>query len=101
MRGLFYTAKDLIFVQESFLCMIDELLGLLSADAFLQLLPEFRMAFGYFTPLETDKIAGKAASLHGVTKQQLKKGRMVMPLEYEYGEALDKFTLLKMQEGEL
>jgi len=92
LRGLFYTAKDLVFVRESFLVMIDELLGRLSAEAFMRLLPELRQAFGYFTPLETDRIAGKAAGLHGVKKQALLQGRRVSPLEYEYGESLDAFV---------
>ncbi len=98
LRGLFYTARDLVFVQDSFLAMIDRLLGTLSAEAFLQLLPELRMAFGYFTPLETDRIAGKAAGLHGVKKQQFLKGRVVSPLEYEYGEVLEAYALERMQE---
>lgn len=98
LRGLFYTARDLIFVDESFLTMVDELLGKLPAEAFLQLLPELRMAFGYFTPLETDRIAGKAAALHGMKKQKFWSGRTVEPLEYEYGEAVESYALLRMQE---
>ena len=35
--------------------------------------------------LETDRIAKKAAALHGVKKEELLKGRMVSPEEYEYG----------------
>lgn len=91
LRGLFYTARDLVFLRESFLQMIDELLGKLPAEAFMKLLPEFRQAFGYFTPLETDRIAGKAAGFHGVKKQELLRGRIVSPAEYEYGELLDAY----------
>lgn len=98
LRGLFYTARDFVFVRESFLSMIDELLGSLSAEAFMKLLPELRMAFGYFTPLETDRIAGKAAALHGVKKQTLLKGRTVSALEYEYGELLDAYALQHMED---
>lgn len=98
LRGLFYTARDFVFVRESFLSMIDGLLGSLSAEAFMKLLPELRMAFGYFTPLETDRIAGKAAALHGVKKQTLLKGRTVSALEYEYGELLDAYALQHMED---
>ena len=45
--------------------LIDELLGRLSAEEFMSLLPELRLAFSYFTPMETDRIARKAAGLHG------------------------------------
>lgn len=98
LRGLFYTARDFVFVRESFLTMIDALLGALSAEAFMKLLPELRMAFGYFTPLETDRIAGKAAALYGVKKQELLRGRSVSPLEYEYGELLNAYALQQMED---
>ena len=95
LRGLFYTARDFVFVQEDFLSMVDSLLAGLSAEEFLQLLPELRMAFGYFTPLETDRIAGKAAALHGGSADRILKGRAVSPLAYEYGEALDAWGRLR------
>ncbi len=100
LRGLFYTARDFVFVQESFLAMIDGLLGKLSVEAFMNLLPELRQAFGYFTPLETDRIAGKAAAIHGAKKQELFKGRAISPMEYAYGELLDAWALKKMKEQE-
>lgn len=98
LRGLFFTAKDLAFINEGFLNMIDGLLGQLPAESFMKLLPEFRQAFGYFTPLETDRIAGKVAGLHGVKKQELLRGRKVSPLEYEYGERLDAYAKGRMEE---
>ena len=69
LRGLFYTARDFVFVRENFLGMIDGLLAKLSVDAFMKPLPELRQASGYFTPRETDRIAKKAAALHGVKKE--------------------------------
>ncbi len=100
LRGLFYTARDYVFVKEGFLSMVDHLLGTLSAEEFLKLLPELRMAFGYFTPLETDRIAAKAAALHAVQAARLLKGRAVSPLEYEYGELLDAYGASRIQEEE-
>ncbi len=47
------------------------------------------MAFGYFTPMETDRIAGKAAALHGAGADRVLRGREVSPFVYEYGEMLD------------
>ena len=98
LRGLFCTARDMVFAGERFLAMIDELLGGLSAEAFMALLPELRRAFGYFTPLETDRIAREAAQLHGVKKKELLTGRMVSPLEFEYGEQLDAYGRKRMEE---
>lgn len=62
------------------------------------MLSELRMAFGYFTPLETDRIAGKAAALHGGSADRILKGREVSPLVYEYGEALDAWGRLRAAE---
>ena len=98
LRGLFFTARDFVFVKEHFLDMIDELLAGLLAEEFMMLLPELRQAFGYFTPLEIDRIAGKAAALHGRTKQELLRGRVVSALEYEYGEILDAYASRRMSE---
>lgn len=92
LRGLFYTARDFVFVREDFLTMIDGLLSVLPVEDFMKLLPELRQAFGYFTPIETDRIAGKAAALHGVKKKVLISGRIVMPEEYAYGEMLDSYA---------
>lgn len=101
LRGLFCTARDMIFTGEHFIKMIDELLGNLPVESFLMLLPELRMAFGYFTPLETDRIAGKAATLHGANKKELLTGRAVSPLELQYGEMLDQYGRKKMAEVQL
>lgn len=101
LRGLFCTAKDMVFTGEHFLVMIDQLLGDLSAEQFMMLLPELRMAFGYFTPLETDRIAGEAAELHGVRKKALLSGRKVNPLEFEYGQQLDAYGRKRMEDVQL
>lgn len=101
LRGLFCTAKDMVFTGEHFLVMIDQLLGDLSVEQFMMLLPELRMAFGYFTPLETDRIAGEAAELHGVRKKALLSGRKVNPLEFEYGQQLDVYGRKRMEEVQL
>ena len=92
LRGLFFTARDFVFVSGEFLNLIDQLLGRLSGEEFLRLLPELRMAFGYFTPLETDRIAGRAAALHGRKKRELLTGRKVSPEEFAYGEMLDAYA---------
>lgn len=98
LRGLFFTARDFVFVSGEFLNLIDELLGRLSGEEFLHLLPELRMAFGYFTPLETDRIAGRAAALHGKKKRDLLTGRKVSPEEFAYGEALDAYVEGRIRE---
>ena len=98
LRGLFYTARDLVLVGDSFVKMTDELLKLLDTEEFMAMLPELRMAFGYFTPMETDRIAAKAAGLHGSTGKDLMKGPEIPPALYEYGERLDRWAASKLKE---
>lgn len=98
MRGLFFTARDLVFVSSDFVEMIDFLLKRLQGDELMELLPELRMAFSYFTPKEIDRIAQKAAALYGKDKGILKRGTLVTPKEYAYGETLDAWAKKKMEE---
>ncbi|MDO5407056.1 MAG: DUF5682 family protein [Eubacteriales bacterium] len=101
LRGLFFTARDYVFVSGDFLKLIDELLDRLPDETFLQLLPELRMAFGYFTPLETDRIAGQAAALHGRNKSELLRGEKVLPAVYSYGERLDHMAGKQLLESDV
>ncbi|MCI8598160.1 MAG: hypothetical protein HFJ10_06940 [Lachnospiraceae bacterium] len=101
LRGLFFSARDFVFVSQNFLTLIDELLGRLPSEEFLKLLPELRMAFGYFTPIEVDRIAGRAAALHGKKGKDLLRGRMVDPKEYAYGEELDAYVIRQMKGEEM
>lgn len=97
LQGLFFTARDFALVSREFLQLIDGLLASLSAEEFMSLLPELRLAFGYFTPLETDRIAGQAAGLHGKTGRELLRGRSVSLEAYACGEALDSYAARRME----
>ncbi len=99
LRGLFFSARDFVFVSRDFLELVDEMLGRLPAKDFMKLLPELRMAFGYFTPLETDRIAAKAAAFHGKSRKELLAVRGATLEEYAYGESLDAFAKARMEEG--
>ena len=62
LQGLFYTARDLLLVDPDFLSKIDRLLCALEDNEFTRLLPELRLAFSYFVPTETDRLAKRAAA---------------------------------------
>lgn len=66
----------------------------------MSLLPELRLAFSYFTPMETDRIAGKAAGLHGRRAGDILRRQGIGPEAYAYGEGLDSRIRagLEMQE---
>lgn len=95
-RGLFYAARDLVFIGGRFTEMLDEFLGKVSRDEFMGLLPELRMAFTYFTPRETDKIASMAAGLHGRGRDRLLGRREVFPEWYSYGKEMDGYVRSRM-----
>jgi len=92
-RGLFYGAKDLVFVGDTFLRMLDEFLKRIGEEDFMKLLPELHMAFTYFTPAETDRIAGTAAGFHGKSRRQLQEQQAIPEAWYLYGKELEEFAL--------
>lgn len=90
-RGLFYTARDFVFVQKQFLQALDTFFAEVDKEEFMELLPELRMAFAYFTPMEIDQIAQEAAALHGKDKDSLMQAQAVLPDWYAYGNKLDHY----------
>ncbi len=88
-RGLFFSARDLIFIGGQILNMLDTFLQQTENEEFMELLPELRMAFTYFTPREIDKIAEKAASLHGRSGKDITRLKEIPPDWYAYGKELD------------
>jgi len=95
-RGLFFGARDLVFVGEDFLRMLDEFLARIGEEDFMRLLPELHMAFTYFTPAETDRIAQSAAGFHGKTRRQLQERQAIPEAWYLYGTELEDFALAQM-----
>lgn len=91
-RGLFYSAKDLIFAGGKILEMLDVFFGKVEEKEFMELLPQLRMAFTYFTPGETDKIAKRAAGLHGKEQEDILLRKEIMPEWYAYGRELDTYA---------
>lgn len=90
-RGLFFTARDLVFIGEQFARMLDEFYGQVSEAEFMELLPELRMAFTYFTPRETDRIAAMAAALHGKAAEDILERKEILPEWYSYGKETDEY----------
>ncbi len=95
-RGLFYGAKDLVFVGNTFLGMLDVFLTQVEEADFMQLLPELHMAFTYFTPAETDRIARTAAGFHGRNPAQFLEQQAVPEAWYLYGRELEEFALASL-----
>lgn len=95
-KGLFFTARDLVFIGDTFIRMLDEFYGRVTEEEFMELLPELRMAFTYFTPRETDKIAAAAAGLHGKGGRDILERTEVYPDWYAYGKETDAYVKARM-----
>lgn len=95
LQGLFSTARDLLLVDGAFLGQIDRLLTGLEEGDFTALLPELRLAFSYFVPMETDRIARQAAALHGVKGHDLRRDG-VDAAAYAAAEAVDAWAAARL-----
>ena len=72
--------------------LLDGLIGQLSSEEFMELLPEFRLAFSYFTPRETDQIGEYVAGFYGKGRKDLFALEEVAPAVGEYGRKLDRYV---------
>ncbi|OWA35647.1 hypothetical protein B9G55_11130 [Saccharibacillus sp. O16] len=71
LQGVFALARDALMQDDSLLADLSGLLERLPHEDFLRLLPELRLAFTFFTPPETSRIAAKVAKLHGIPAARL------------------------------
>ncbi len=65
LRGMLYTAPELIWTSDVVLEVVDKLLTGMSESEFLEFLPHIRLAFTALNPREADKLAGLLADVHG------------------------------------
>ena len=73
LNGLFAGAKDIFLYNESLLDGMSHVLEELDEETFLQVLPQLRLLFSQFTPLEVDTIAKQIARLYGATEEVIKE----------------------------
>ena len=95
-RGLFYVARDVIFAWEGMIDMLDDFLRRTSYEEFLIVLPQLRLAFSFFTPVEMDRLAAKVAKKYGLRQSEFEELKAVGADEYAYGKALEERILRAM-----
>ena len=71
LRGLFLTAKDLIFYDKGFIEGLNVVVKNMAYDDFVKLLPDLRLSFTSFSPREIDHVARKAMESMGLTDSEL------------------------------
>lgn len=96
LKGLFSTAKDIVLVNNYVIHSINKMMKDLSYHEFMTILPELRLAFSYFTPIEISKIGEIVGALFG-------KGQEEILLEEAVSEELISLctSLNKMAKAEL
>lgn len=90
LKGLFSTARDIVFSQNDFLLMTDELLTSMSKDDFMEILPPLRLAFSYFTPQEIAETAENIARLYSTDSDSLLYGEVIDEELFAFGQKLDR-----------
>ena len=88
-RGLFYVARDIIFARDGMIDMLDDFLGRTDYEGFIQILPQLRLAFSFFTPAEMDRLAGMVAGKYGLKRGEFRELSQVTDEEYAYGRELE------------
>lgn len=91
LQGLFFTARDLLLTDGDFLKQIDGLFCGLDDDDFTAMLPQLRLAFSYFLPRETDRLAKAVSAFHDGT-QKFEKYTAVDAADYSRAEAVDAWA---------
>jgi len=109
LRGLLFTAPDLLWRNEEILVSVDAMLTGMSEDEFLELLPHLRLAFTALNPRESDKLAAMLAAMHGgrltefagsshaLSEAELNRG---LRIEKSFRETLDRDGLAEWLGGD-
>lgn len=90
LNGLFSTARDVVFIDDSILKSVDKLVNDVSEEEFIKVIPELRLAFSYFTPREIDEIGGNVSKMYGISKRKFHSLKGISPNVVSLGEELDK-----------
>lgn len=96
LKGFFRIAKDIIFVDNRLIESLNNILKDVSGNLFLEILPDLRLAFTYFLPFETDKIAKQVSSLYNVSQESILYSELLNQEEIEYAVKVDKFCRQKI-----
>ncbi len=96
LRGLFSTARDIVLIGEEFIQMTDRLLQSFSMEEFMEILPELRLAFSYFSPYEIDRISEKVAGLYGSSAEKMRQSLTIDKDIYTAGTVLEREILKEM-----
>lgn len=98
LKGFFKIAKDIVFVDDRLLRSLDGILKDTEGDMFLEILPDLRLAFTYFLPFETDRIAKQVSEFYDVTGESILYGDVFDQKEMEQAQETDRYCFEKINQ---
>lgn len=91
LKGLFSTARDIVFYDGIFLEGLDNVLRNLNEDAFIKILPELRLAFSFFNPGEIEEIGENVAAAYSADPADILRTKAVDPEDVSFCKEIDTF----------
>lgn len=91
LKGFFMVAKDVIFVDDRLVQLLDQILKQTHGQQFLNILPDLRLAFTCFLPFEIDRIAKQINILYGVKTNDWFYHAAQDTIEMEQAQQIDHF----------
>ncbi len=73
LKGIFTISRELFFTNQNFIEQLNNLFLTLEEDEFLEMLPQLREAFTFFSPNELSKIAKNVATSIDISEDELEK----------------------------
>lgn len=99
LKGLFSTARDIVFAENDFLVMTDELLTSMDTNDFMEILPSLRLAFSYFTPQEINETAETVAGLYNTDSVSLLYDDITDESLWNCGREFDSEIIKELMKG--
>lgn len=93
LKGLFSTARDMVFYDDEFIKGIDNVIRNMQEEDFMKILPDLRLSFSYFTPNEIDEIAKAVSEAYNTKKEDILRVEAVCPEEIRLGAELDSLVV--------
>ena len=71
LNGILLAARDILFINDSIINSIDNIIKNLDEDKFIEILPNFRYAFTNLSPVEIERLSKTIAYMYGVNKDKI------------------------------
>ena len=89
LKGIFSTAREVIFYDKDFIDGINNVLHSLPEEEFIKILPEFRLSFSFFNPQEIEQIGKKVAEVYNTNAEDILRTEAVDSQEVDFCRQLD------------